>query len=399
MSQGNRLTWLHAYDLAAGLKARLEFCCEKIEIVGSLRRLAPDCGDIELLVLPVLQESLLEGVPGVSTLDLVVNELVEKGELIRANKGAVAKKFYLPQLKAQGINFPVEICVSTPDRWAIEVAIKTGPAKFSEKLVTRRCEGGFLPSDCCIQEGWQVWQDDKRLFFPDETAFIEFCLGEWVPPVQRITLVSPQKMRPPLTLAEIDPEKALCFTGHRPKNLLRYPDFESKAKIILKTVVERAYRQGYRFFISGGALGIDQWAAQVVVDMRSLDEYKDLRLIIARPFPDQAAEWATAQQAYFEWLCAQADLVVDVNPDPYHPSKMHSRNRWMVDHSKSAVGIYDDRPTGGTANCVKYAMSKIPILIIDPAAMVTQPAGNIEAHWRFPASGDSEIGRRVAVRV
>lgn len=181
----HRLPLVIAEALAKRIKAELAPSCEKIEIVGSIRRRKNDIGDIELLAIPRYQPSLLPEVPGQSLLDVKLEELVYDERLIRANKGETLKRFYVGSLHGQGKLFAVEICISTPERWPVELAIKTGPAQFSHNLVKPRSQRGFLPSDCQIRDGWQVYRGDEHLTFANERAFIEFVFGRYIEPPAR----------------------------------------------------------------------------------------------------------------------------------------------------------------------------------------------------------------------
>ena len=77
-----------------------------------------------------------------------------------------------------------------------------------------------------------------------------------------------------------------CFTGHRPEKLLR-----SKEQITadLTTAIDKAISDGYRTFISGMAMGVDIWAAQIVLKKKSV--FPDLHLICAIPFPGFGDRW------------------------------------------------------------------------------------------------------------
>ncbi len=182
---GDKLTWSQANSLAEKIRAEINNACQKIETVGSLRRKQPACGDIEFVVIPVYQTSLVDDIPGVSQLDMVLEQLVAGGRLIKANRGEVSKKFYVPYLQNQGLNFCIEIYVSTAERWPVETAIRTGPTGFSKQLVTQHHKNGLLPSDCHIDEGWLVWRGHEQILFKSERDFIEFCCDRWIPPEQR----------------------------------------------------------------------------------------------------------------------------------------------------------------------------------------------------------------------
>ena len=141
--------------------------------------------------------SLLPSVPGVSLLDLELNARLKQGRLLRANKGGALKQYYIPSLAREGHYFKLEINVSDAERWPVELAIKTGSANFSHRLVTPRnrliAPGvyGLLPSHWRIMDGWQAWEypgngsERRRVLFESEREFIEAVCGEWVEPERR----------------------------------------------------------------------------------------------------------------------------------------------------------------------------------------------------------------------
>lgn len=187
-----RLSLATAENLAGRIMDGLQSVCEPGHCIaaGSLRRLRPDVGDIELVVIPRFSASLLPDVPGASLLELELNAWVQQGRLLAAgpNRGAALKKFYLPAL---GYDFKLEINISNRERWAVELAVKTGSAEFSHRLVTPRnikiAPGvyGLLPSHCTVGKGWQVFEGETRLRFPSERGFIEWVCGRWVEPKER----------------------------------------------------------------------------------------------------------------------------------------------------------------------------------------------------------------------
>jgi DNA polymerase/3'-5' exonuclease PolX len=168
--------------------------CECIEIAGGVRRKRPDVGDLEVIVIPKFSQSLLADVPGVSLLDMHLVTLCNQGRLMRASAAPITelttKSFYIPHLMREGHFFKLEIYTSDADRWPVELAIRTGSADFSHRLVTWHKYGGFLPGHWRIADGWQVYELDgtggeRRLFFESERQFIEAVCGQWVPPEKR----------------------------------------------------------------------------------------------------------------------------------------------------------------------------------------------------------------------
>lgn len=153
-----------------------------------------------------------------------------------------------------------------------------------------------------------------------------------------------------------------CFTGPRPKNIPRGSEEWINSQLV--KAIERAIKKGYKCFISGGAVGVDQMAARCVILARAF--YPDVELTIARPFPSQDAVWPPHVKVKFKELLDAANQVIDVSEDPYTPQKMQIRNQWMVDHSHVVIAV-SSRGPGGTWNCIKYALSKDKsVLRIDP---------------------------------
>lgn len=149
----------------------------------------------------------------------------------------------------------------------------------------------------------------------------------------------------------------IFFTGHRPQKLGGFNPNNPTALWVrgeLHRAVQRASGKGHHEFISGMALGVDQWAAEIVLDLRK-------RLVCAIPFPSQANKWPEASQLHWHDLISRALLsggsMVEVSPDPYSAGKMQIRNVYMVDQSIAGIAVWDGS-SGGTGNCVQYALEQ-----------------------------------------
>lgn len=149
--------------------------------------------------------------------------------------------------------------------------------------------------------------------------------------------------------------KTASFTGHRPERLGGYDKNDPKnvkVRAFLKTAIERLRDEGFEEFVSGGALGVDQWAAEIVLEL-------GLKLCIALPFAKYGENWPPQSLVDLEALKAKARVVVvceggyfDENGKPLH-WKNHKRNEWMKDNSECIIAVWDGKPEGGTASAVK----------------------------------------------
>jgi len=150
------------------------------------------------------------------------------------------------------------------------------------------------------------------------------------------------------------PNRTACFTGHRPSSLEGGYDKESppNQKIIafLVRAVQRLKGEGFRTFIAGGALGIDQWAADVVLGD------PELELVIALPFKGYGGNWPAESQAVLTEQLRRAKKIHVVCEGDYAPWKNTERNRWMVLNSEAVVAVFRGGNKGGTAHCFGYAL-------------------------------------------
>jgi uncharacterized phage-like protein YoqJ len=165
----------------------------------------------------------------------------------------------------------------------------------------------------------------------------------------------------------IDIEQTVCFTGHRPERLGGHTPnpVQSWVKESLKTAVQKALDEGIKGFISGGAQGVDQWAAEIVLGFKK--QAKPVRLCIAKPFPSQATRWTREAKTEYDKILQRSDEIIEVSEGGFAAWKMHKRNRWMVDHSKYVIAVWDRAKKGGSWSCLEYALKKKKkVFVIDP---------------------------------
>ena len=159
----------------------------------------------------------------------------------------------------------------------------------------------------------------------------------------------------------------VAFTGHRPDKLGGYklpnPTYQFVCQQIEKTLKELQPEK----VISGMALGVDQWAANIAHKL-------GIPFIAAVPFAGQEKAWPAASQKTFNALIKLASEVVYVSEGGYAAYKMQVRNEWMVDRCDKLIAIWDGT-SGGTGNCVKYAESMgREIIRINPRLTENNPA-------------------------
>jgi len=161
--------------------------------------------------------------------------------------------------------------------------------------------------------------------------------------------------------------KSCAFTGYRPQKMPfgfdehdpRCVDFKKR----LRDTIRELIGHGYSHFISGGALGMDMFASEAVIDMKR--DYPWIILEIACPFDGQASKWSREYQDRYYRLMKEADITTHIGHQ-YTRSCMFRRNRYMVDNANLLLAAYDGQP-GGTAMTVEYAENTgVPVQIVAP---------------------------------
>lgn len=141
----------------------------------------------------------------------------------------------------------------------------------------------------------------------------------------------------------------VAFTGHRPNKLGGYDEPNPVRDQIRAALRELLAELHPAKAISGMALGVDQWAAEMCIEL-------EIPFIAAVPFDGQEDRWPPWSREKYAKLLKESCEMVKVCSAGYAPEKMQKRNEWMVDHCDVLIAVWDGT-SGGTANCVRYAES------------------------------------------
>lgn len=165
----------------------------------------------------------------------------------------------------------------------------------------------------------------------------------------------------------------IAITGHRPNKLdndydLKSPLIQAIKNEILCKLIELDNINDKFTLITGMALGIDTLFAQIAIE-------HNIPFIAAIPFKGQESIWLKQSKLIYYNILEKASKIYIVNEDRYAEFKefnnyipipigqnaisalMQQRNIWMVDNCDKLISVWDGT-SGGTANCVKYALSK-----------------------------------------
>ena len=165
--------------------------------------------------------------------------------------------------------------------------------------------------------------------------------------------------------------------GHRPKSFpWKYKETAPDCVLLKETLaaqIRLLADSGVTDWLSGMALGVDLWCAQIVLSLK--EKNPALRLHCSLPGEGQEVKWPKAEQEQYHSILKRADEVVYVSRD-YHPDCMLERNRYMVDRASILLAVYNGTYRSGTAMTVRYAKEQgTKIMIIDPISRVISSMG------------------------
>ena len=180
-----------AREIALELIGLLKPACERIQLAGSIRRRRELVGDIELLAVPrtIEQRDLLGEVTGaVDALHVRCDELLALGVLAkrRSDKGLTHYGPASKRLVYRGV--PVDLFVCEAGNFGMHLLVRTGPAKWSNRLVTplgrRTHDGlpGLLPPGLTVAGGVWLHREGERLETPEESDAFEALELPWIEP-------------------------------------------------------------------------------------------------------------------------------------------------------------------------------------------------------------------------
>lgn len=124
--------------------------------------------------------------------------------------------------------------------------------------------------------------------------------------------------------------RTCAFTGHRPQNLpFRFNESDKRCialkKQLRKLIVQLIEQHNVTHFISGMAIGVDMYAAEIVLDLNA--EYPHITLEAAIPCETQTAKWSGPLRDRYFKIVEQCD------------KKTMLQNQYTPDLCKNGIAI------------------------------------------------------------
>ena len=130
-----------AREIAEDFVNHISAACDRVEIVGSLRRLKVAVNDIDILAIPRFiqaDDDTLFGEPvQENQLDKQLSQLCLQGDLELEANGSKIKRFFKT---VDGDTVPIDLYVATEPTWWTLLLIRTGSRNHNVKLARRAME-------------------------------------------------------------------------------------------------------------------------------------------------------------------------------------------------------------------------------------------------------------------
>ena len=170
--------------------------------------------------------------------------------------------------------------------------------------------------------------------------------------------------------------KSCAITGHRPTRFKwKYQENNSGCLRLKKRLREQLieiYEQGVRHFWVGGALGVDMWAGEILLELKKSLQYTDLELHLALPFAGYSNKWDPKSKRRMAALLENCNSSITVGTADKPAESYKKRNYYMVDQADCLLAVYDNNRTirSGTGMTVNYAKKRgVQIIYIHPDTM------------------------------
>mgnify|MGYP001859865645 CR=1 FL=1 len=164
-------------------------------------------------------------------------------------------------------------------------------------------------------------------------------------------------------------KKNVSFTGHRPSKFSFGYNENSveciKLKALLINEIEKLYLLGYKTFLTGCAMGVDMWGAEIVLDLKK--KFDDIKLFCIIPFENQCERWQEDYKKRFNYIIENCTQKIILQKE-YDSDCYFKRNKFLVKHSTVIISVYDEKHSNsGTKNTLNYALSlNKNIILINP---------------------------------
>lgn len=174
-----------------------------------------------------------------------------------------------------------------------------------------------------------------------------------------------------------------CFIAGYPikRYKFKYNEDYSLCKKIKKALRQQIMlvfdEKQVRNFYVGTSIGLDTWAAEILIELKEQPQYMDIQIILVNPFPNPDSKYDERQQRRYRYIakCSNESNTIcsRYTPDAYKRSYYH-----MVDQCSYGILVFDNdfSERSVIGQTVNYAGKKQTLLILidpDSGAILSEP--------------------------
>ncbi|WP_277680327.1 SLOG family protein [Gracilibacillus dipsosauri] len=149
--------------------------------------------------------------------------------------------------------------------------------------------------------------------------------------------------------------KIITVTGNKPSELTIMNEKDPRIGFIKKAIKQRLLKyidNGLEWVIISGQMGVELWAAEVVIDLQS--EY-DIRLGVFPPFREIESRWPDFYKEKFNEVLMHADFTQSLYEDTYKgPYQFSNKDNWLLEKTEASVILGDEEFPGS----IQYFLDK-----------------------------------------
>ncbi len=132
-------------------------------------------------------------------------------------------------------------------------------------------------------------------------------------------------------------------------------EFEELVRKELLANIKGLYDEGFRTFLSGGAIGFDLIAAEEV--LRFKESHSDVSLVIVIPFDDHDKKYSDEDKQRYGRVKILSDSVIVINQEGYSLAAYHMRNDFLVNNCNHLIA-YSNGHGRGTISTINKALKR-----------------------------------------
>ncbi|WP_372661538.1 DUF1273 domain-containing protein [Cohnella sp.] len=149
--------------------------------------------------------------------------------------------------------------------------------------------------------------------------------------------------------------KNLLVSGYRAHELNIFDQKNKNIIYIKKAIAGKLIpliEEGLEWVITPGQLGVDLWACEVVLDLKT--SYPDLKISIITAFSNPEEKWKDDKKEYYRQILKRVDYYGAVNNQPYiGPWQFTARDELLFRKTDGILLFYDEEAGEGSPKFMK----------------------------------------------